>query len=398
MKAAETGMTPEAAPVRRLLRPVVMRDRSEGHRAATPLELLFDLCFVVAIAVLAAALHHGLAEGHATSAILGYAALFVPIWWAWMSYTWYATAFDNDDVLFRLLTLAQMAGILVLAAALPAAFDGNPVPFTLAYTAMRVPLVLQWLRAARDDAAHRWFALRYAYGIMTAQAMWLIALVTPAPGRWAVWGAAIAADLLTPIWATKAAPGRVFHAGHIAERYGLFTLIVLGETILAVSVGARDVIDGGGLDVDTVVICASALTVAFGVWWLYFDTLGRQALERHRRAAFVWGYGHALLYASIAAIGAGVQAQLDLEGGDPSPWLLVVPSPLVLLSLAWLQQAANVRTGSAITLAALAGALVLVTEATASIPLVGEAAAVLAVVAAITAEMRRANEATVPTP
>lgn len=373
---------------RPLLRPVLMRDRTEPHRPATPLELLFDLCFVVAVAVLAASLHHGLAEGHITSAVLGYAVLFVPLWWAWMSYTWYSTAFDNDDVLFRLLTLAQMAGVLVVASSIPSALAGNPVPFTLAYTAMRVPLVLQWIRAARQDAAHRRFATRYAVGIVVAQSIWLAALAVPSPARWAVWALAIVVDLLTPIWATRVAPGRVFHASHIAERYGLFTLIVLGETILAVAIGAGDVIDAGVLDIGTVIISGTALTVAFGIWWLYFDTLGRQALERHRRAAFIWGYGHALLYASIAAIGAGVQAQLDLEDPAASPWLLVVPTGLVLLSLAWLQQAANVRTSAAVSLAGITVALVAITALTASLPWVGEIAAAAAVVAAIVAELR----------
>lgn len=373
---------------RPLLRPVLMRDRTEPHRPATPLELLFDLCFVVAVAVLAASLHHGLAEGHIASAVLGYAVLFVPLWWAWMSYTWYATAFDNDDVLFRLLTLAQMAGVLVVASSIPSALAGNPVPFTLAYTAMRVPLVLQWIRAARQDVAHRRFATRYAVGIVVAQAIWLSALAVPAPARLGVWALAIAVDLLTPIWATRVAPGRVFHAGHIAERYGLFTLIVLGETILAVAIGARDVIDAGVLDIGTVIICGTALTVAFGIWWLYFDTLGREALERHRRAAFIWGYGHALLYASIAAIGAGVQAQLDLAGSAASAWLLVVPTGLVLLSLAWLQQAANVRTNSALPLAIVTAALLIITALSASIPWVGEIAAAVAVVTVIVAELR----------
>lgn len=158
-----------------------------------------------------------------------------------------------------------MARVLVLAAALPSALSGNPVPFTLSYTAMRVPLVLQWIRAARDDSIHRRFATRYAIGIVTAQMVWLLALAVPAPTQWAVWGMAIAIDLLTPMWATRATPDRVFNAGHIAERYGLFTLIVLGETILAVSVGARDALDGGALDLTTLIICGSALAVAFGV-------------------------------------------------------------------------------------------------------------------------------------
>lgn len=374
---------------------VLMRSREEPHRASTPLELLFDLCFVVAIAVLAANLHHGLADNHAVLGVIAYVALFIPIWWAWMSYTWFATAFDNNDAVFRLLTLAQMAGVLVLAAAIPAAVEGNVVPFTLAYTAMRLPLLVQWLRAARDDAAHRAFALRYVYGILCAQSAWLLALAIPMPWRIAVWVAALALDLLTPIWATRVAPGRVFHAGHIAERYGLFTLIVIGESILAVSVGARDVIAAGSLDASTVAVCAAALVAAFSIWWLYFDTLGREALERHRRAAFIWGYGHALLYASIAAIGAGVQAQLDVPSAAGSGWFTAAPIALALLSLAWLQQSANVQTRSAVLLAVLAAAVLVLAGLGSPWPaaVTGVGAILVAVAAAVeTMRRRRASD------
>lgn len=347
-----------------IVRPVVMRDRGEAHRPSTPLELLFDLCFVVAVAVLAAELHHGLTGNHVAAGVIGYVALFIPVWWAWMSYTWFATAFDNDDVLFRVLTLAQMAGVLALAASIPSAVAGNPVPFTLAFTAMRIPLVLQWLRAARDDRAHRSFALRYVIGIVVAQIAWLSALAVPAPARWAVWAIALLLELLTPMWATRRAPGRVFHAGHIAERYGLFTIIVLGESILAVAVGLRDVIDRGGLDVGIVLVCCSALVMCFAIWWLYFDTLGRQALERHRRAAFIWGYGHAVLFAAIAAIGADVQAQLDVPDAGWSGWGVGIPAALVLASIAWLQASANIQRAPAVRLLAAAGVVLLITAVT----------------------------------
>lgn len=384
-------MTEETQQRRSLLRPVLRRSREESHRAATPLELLFDLCFVVAIAVLAAGLHHGLADGHALSGVIGYVALFIPIWWAWMSYTWYATAFDNDDLLFRLLTLAQMGGVLVLAASLPAALDGNFVPFTLAYTAMRLPLIAQWLRAALDDKEHRAFALRYVYGIIGAQSLWLIALAFPMPVRIGVWVLALTADLLTPVWATRVAPVRAFHAGHIAERYGLFTLIVLGETILAVSIGARDVIAAGSLDLVTITLCAAALITAFAIWWLYFDTLGREALERHRRAAFIWGYGHALLYASIAAIGAGVQAQVENPSAPGAGWFTAVPTALVLLSLAWLQQSANVKARSALLLSVLAAAVLAIAAIGHSSPAIIAVVSAALVVVAVTTETLRAR-------
>jgi low temperature requirement protein LtrA len=142
----------------------------------------------------------------------------------------------------------------------------------------------------------------------------------------------------------------VFHPGHIAERYGLFTIIVLGETILAVTVGLRDALDGEGEIGAAPVIVTAALVIAFALWWIYFDALGRDALTRNRAAAFRWGYGHYVLFAAVAAIGAGVQAQLHLAGDHTGGRVvavaaLAVPVAISLAAVAWLQQTANGLAG-----------------------------------------------------
>jgi low temperature requirement protein LtrA len=118
------------------------RDRHEPHRVSTPLELLFDLCFVVAIAQVAGRLHHGIAGDHLLLVLRGYLMVFFAIWWAWMNFTWYASAYDNDDVVYRLTTLVVMAGALVLAAGVPRAFDEGDFKIpTIGYAIMRVGLV-----------------------------------------------------------------------------------------------------------------------------------------------------------------------------------------------------------------------------------------------------------------
>src|SRR3954464_8083786 len=126
-------------------------DPAEPHRASTPLELFFDLTFVVAIAQAANSLHHGLAGGHARHVLLGYPMVFFAIWWAWMNFTWFASAYDTDDVPYRLATLLQIAGVLVLAAGVPQAFEGHVGVVTLGYAIMRTGLVAQWLRSARAN-------------------------------------------------------------------------------------------------------------------------------------------------------------------------------------------------------------------------------------------------------
>ncbi|MBM7502961.1 low temperature requirement protein A [Agromyces aurantiacus] len=337
-------MTEIGRPV--LLRRAVMRDHDVEERAATPLELFFDLCFVVAVAFLAAEFHHGIADGHAWEAALVSALLFIPIWWAWMSYTWYATAFSHDDPVTRILTMAQMAGVLAVAAAVPAAAHGDVVPFALAYTAMRLPLVVSWLRSAAADAAHRAFALTYAIGTVVAQVLWLVGAFAGAPWQWPVFALALAVELVTPVLAVRRSPGPVFHPRHIAERYGLFTIIVLGETVLAIAYGLADAADELFLDLPVIVTTGSALALAFALWWLYFDALGGDPLERSRTAAFVWGYGHYVLFAAIAAIGAGFRAQLEIDAGHgvagaAGVAVVAASGAISLAAIAWLRRVAG---------------------------------------------------------
>jgi low temperature requirement protein LtrA len=160
--------------------PMVARDRAQPHRAATPLELLFDLSFVVAVAQAAATLHHEVIEGHTGHGVLGYALVFFAIWWAWMNFTWFASAYDTDDVPYRLLTLVQIAGVLVLAAGVPAALqDQEFATVTYGYVVMRVALIAQWLRVAAQHRPGRAHAIRYAVGIAVVQAGWLARLALP---------------------------------------------------------------------------------------------------------------------------------------------------------------------------------------------------------------------------
>src|SRR5689334_15751347 len=170
-------MTPQASP---WYRPMLARRPDVEHRAATPLELLFDLCFVVAVAQAAAELHHAVAEDHLGAGLLGYLTVFFAIWWAWMNFSWFATAFDVDDVPYRLTTLVQIAGGLVLAAGVPVAFErADFAVITWGYVIMRLAMVAQWLRAARSDPGHRAVALAYAVGITVVQAGWLLRLLLP---------------------------------------------------------------------------------------------------------------------------------------------------------------------------------------------------------------------------
>jgi low temperature requirement protein LtrA len=290
------------------------RDPTEEHRAATPLELFFDLCFVVAVAQAGNRLHHALAEGLVLEGAVAYASVFFAIWWAWMNFTWFASAYDSDDVPYRVATLVQIAGALILAAGVPRAFDERDFAVvTLGYVVMRVALVGQWVRVARSDPAGRRTALRFAAGVTTAQAGWVVMLNVPDAWFSAGTGFMIGVELLVPVWAERAAPTS-WHPHHIAERFGLFTIIVLGETVLGASLAIQSALDAGERSLDLVTVMVGGLLTVFGMWWLYFAKPADRLLDSNRRA-FRWGYGHLVVFASAAAVGSGVAVAVDRVTG-----------------------------------------------------------------------------------
>jgi low temperature requirement protein LtrA len=293
-----------------------MRPRSpdEEHRAATPLELFFDLVFVVAIAQAGGRLHHAIAEGHVTEGLLSYGMVFFAIWWAWMNFTWFASAYDTDDVPYRLTVLLQMVGSLILAAGVPRAFDAHDFSITTyGYVVMRLGLVGQWMRAARSDPERRESDHRYAVGVAACQLGWAALLTVPRDLALVGFLVLALAELLIPVWAERKASTK-WHPGHIAERYGLFTIIVLGESILAASIAIQAALQAGHPGTELAAIIAGGLLIVFSMWWLYFDRPMAKLLTSLPRA-FLWGYGHFAIFASGAAVGAGLAVAVDHATG-----------------------------------------------------------------------------------
>ena len=311
MKAEEAdGAGPNATPGGAWYRPMVARATDEEHRSATVLELFFDLCFVVAVAQAASALHDQIAEDHVGDGVVGYAMVFFAIWWAWMNFTWFASAYDTDDVAYRLTTLVQIAGALILAAGVPDAMDGSDFAvITLGYVVMRLAMVTQWLRAAAADPPHRRSSLRFAAGIAAVQVGWVLRLFLPQGLGYAGFLVLAAAELAVPIWAERAAP-TTWHPRHIAERYGLFTLIVLGECVLSSTLAIQTALEEDTALADLATTAAGGLLTVFGMWWLYFAKESAQFLTS-LRAGIVWGYGHYLVFGSAAAVGAGLAVNVD---------------------------------------------------------------------------------------
>ena len=184
------------------LKPLAPRNPHEPHRAATSLELLFDLIFVVAIATAGQQLHHSIIENHLSHGLTLYFMVFFALWWAWMNFSWFASAYDNDDVFYRIMTFVQIIGSLVIAAGIPIAFQQQDFDvIIIGYVIMRLGLVTQWFRVAKNDPERKQTALRYAAGIIIVQIGWLLFHFTPINFTIYLFLLLVIAELSVPIFA-----------------------------------------------------------------------------------------------------------------------------------------------------------------------------------------------------
>lgn len=347
------------------------RDPHEPHRASTPLELLFDLTFVIGFGVAAQQLGRLVAQGHVAAGLAGFSLAMFAVCWAWINFSWFASAFDVDDWIFRVVTMVQMVGVVVLALGLPRMFasidHGLPLDngvMVLGYVIMRIAMVVHWLRAAAGDPARRPACLAYALAITGAQVGWVSTLLIHPAGAAAL-GLTVGFVLLElsgPVFAERLSDGTPWHAHHIAERYGLLAIIAIGEGIVGATAAISAAVEAQGWSLDAALVAIAGLGLTFGMWWVYFLLPSAPVLHIHRSRSFVWGYGHMVLFASIAATGAGLQTASQFIAHQarigPVTTVLAVAAPVGIYVLlvyglyAWL-----VRKGDSLHIALLAGTL-----------------------------------------
>ncbi|MFH8683959.1 low temperature requirement protein A [Streptomyces lydicus] len=328
------------------------RRRDEAHRTATPLELFFDLCFVVAVAQAGRQLAHALAGGHWGHGVSGYLMLFFAVWWAWMNFSWFASAYDIDDPPYRLVTLVQIVGVLILAAGVPRAFAaGDFTVVWCGFLVMRLAMVTQWLRAARGSrGAERRTALGYALGVTVCQVGWLGLLLLPEGDVLGVFVVVGLMELAVPALAERSHQTS-WHPHHIAERYGLFTIIVLGETIAAATVAVQSALDESDELGTLLPLAGGGLLVVFAAYWIYFAVPIHLHL-RSNRQAFLWGYGHYLVFCSAAAVGAGIEVAVEQAFGkaqlsaSAAGACVTVPAALFMFTV-WLIHSRHHKRGLA---------------------------------------------------
>ena len=299
---------------RMIMAPIRLRARNHTVKPVSWLELFFDLIFVAAVGQVAVPLAHD----YSFAGLVRFAFLFLLIWMAWLGHTMFNTRFLSDDPLQRLLTLVQIFAIAIMAAnAKEALSSRDAAGFAAAYAVMRIVLVLQYLRARAVTEARRLVSTQ-ALGLGVAAAFWLSAAFLDAPMRFWVWGCALSIEFITPTIAYRITHAVPPDPSHLPERFGLFTIILIGESVMATM---RGIESQEGWSVQAASSAFFGLCLTFAFWCWYFDHSGatedRHVRSRKDESRFqVWCYSHFALYLSIVVAGIGVEHAISLPDGE----------------------------------------------------------------------------------
>jgi low temperature requirement protein LtrA len=305
------------AGLRGLVRPPELN--TDERRSASRLELFFDLAFVLVVAELAIALRNDVTlHGE-----LLFAGLFTVVWWSWVSATLYANRFDHDDVVYRLCKLAGMAAVIGMAASATEATGERFGLFVGCQLLLRVTLLLQYRRAYRHVAAARPVARLYLIGTAVGALLWAVSLLVPRPAAFALWAAALLIEAIVPLLATRHSADVPLHVEHLPERFALFVILVLGESVAGIAHGLHDAAWAPSA-LPVAVLC---FVLAAALWWSYFDLAGARAKrllnevggEHSHRSHDVYVFGQLPLTLALATVGAGVELAVVQSGAGEVP-------------------------------------------------------------------------------
>ncbi|MEO6588421.1 MAG: low temperature requirement protein A [Pyrinomonadaceae bacterium] len=305
-------------------------EATDEERHASWFELFFDLVFVLAVSKIAQILagnsdFYGMAK---------FIALFIPVWWTWNGFTFYADRFENDDKVYRVLMFAAMFAVSTLALCLGGAFTAEgDTAFVVCYVVVRIILIALYLRSAYHIPVARSLCFGYIKGFAPAAVLWLVSLFVPLPFRYAIWAISILVELVTPIFNTRQIRMIPFDQSHIPERFGLFTIIVLGEAVVATANGVSQ----NDWNFSTISMAAIGFAMAAAVWWINFDFVEDNAIKSQKTTArFIYLYANFFIVSSIVALGIGVEHAIK-ETFEPhlhTPTLMLFGISIAVLSAA----------------------------------------------------------------
>ncbi len=300
----------------------------EGERV-TPLELFFDLIFVLALTQCTALMSHhptwdGLAQG---LLVLGM------LWWAWTGYSWLTSVIDPEEGAVRMVIFGAIAALLLVSLCVPEAFDDLALAFALIYGVVRSAQIALFMLASPEDDALRHSVLSLAASTAIAVTLLVTASFFDGVAQGALWALALVLDMAGPYF--FGSKGWKLVPGHFAERHGLIVIIALGESIVAIGVGASGALDFG---IGTAAVLGVALTAA--MWWIYFDIVAIVAARRleeaevgrvqNEMARDSYSYLHLLMVAGIVLVALGMKKTI----GHTDEHLHAVPAFALLGGLA----------------------------------------------------------------
>lgn len=305
---------------------------SKEHQKVTWLELFYDLVYVATIIQLGNVLSHHVS----LTGFLEFIFLFLFIWWSWIGVTFYANRFLVDDVWHRVLIFAQMFAVSLLAIGVEQAFEEGLSLFALAYAAIRAILVVLFVRVMLHVPQAKQLASHYAYGFVASALIWALSAFVPAPYRYMFWVAGVLVDFGVPLNPATRRLAMQMHPArhHLAERFALITMIVLGESFVKVISS----LSGVELTWHTALYGGIGLLIAVSIWWLYFDHIPDASIRKGALSSYTWVYTHMPLLIGMTAVAVAMKKLVLLEVGaelhTEYRWLLCGSIALYMFSIA----------------------------------------------------------------
>ncbi|MCA8937343.1 MAG: low temperature requirement protein A [Planctomycetes bacterium] len=351
-------------------KPMLHFEEEQGaHRKVAWIELFYDLVFVVAIAQIA----HQLAAHLDWAGAGTFLILFLPVWWTWISGTVYNERFESRGIENRVFFLSQMITVGGLAFFAHHGTGHNSTGFALSFVVANLIIQVLWIRGGIHNPAFRPVMKRYLIGFLASIALWVVSIWVPAPFKFVLWGAGVAGMFITPMFTLNLQEKLPrFSSSKMPERYGLFTIIVLGEAIVG---SINGMAAHEHLHLGDAIVGALGIALAFSLWWIYFDFIARRVPRPRRWNVFLWGaVGHTPMVLGLVATGAALLNVVAHSNHEQLPreaqLLLGFSIALSLISIAfietrlarhahepthpWLSPAMKVLTGLAIAGVAIA--------------------------------------------
>jgi len=321
-------------------------DRIE-HRQVTFLELFYDLVYVALIAELS----HSLSSHIGWAGLGGFAFLFVIVWWAWLNGSLYHDTHGNNDIRTRVFTFLQMFTVVAMAIFVHDALGESSVGFALSYAAFQLILTFMWWRTGVYDPDHRPLSTPYSRTFLFATLLFIVSVFIPIPGRFYLWGVALILMLMVPTYLRmRRNPPQVQAqldlstnvSASLVERFGLFTIIVLGEVVIGVVTGVTEHHELNWLVGGTAFL---GTIIAIGLWWVYFDLISHHRPQQNFKTVITWYYLHLPLTIGIVAVGASILNVVEHAGEhlpDEVRWLLLASIALTLITTALLTRTTQI--------------------------------------------------------